>query len=472
MNTLGLIIGHQFRQWKRSRLVHGFIAVLAALWAFALYGGLEGYRATSRTRERAAAESRQNWLGQERKHPHIAAHFGNFAFKHVNPLSIFDNGTDAYTGTYVYMEAHRQNDVLFSPAQSSSSLVRFGSFHVALLLQVIIPLFLFALTFNAVLSERNQGTLALMKSSGALHATVIQGKVLAPLILVSATVTVLSISSVALLALSGIPFSLTDLVKFGLLLGVHFLYYLVLLVVAVGISAGSRSLKQSLLALTGIWVFACVLWPKLLGNMDSALHPLPSNTVVKNAVRQDILNGLDGHNTSDERAKALIDSLLKKYGVSKTSELPVNTEGVVMVEGEKYSSQVYREHFRKLDDILLQQQRVLSFSGIIDPLLSIKNLSMALCNTDPSNDRLFRQAAEAYRMNFVQAMNSDMAEHSKENEFETYKVGREVFDRIPPFSFHPAGPLESLGGYVVDLLCLTVLSILSWSGTYFIARKL
>ncbi|MXV13741.1 DUF3526 domain-containing protein [Hufsiella ginkgonis] len=471
MDTLGLIIGHQFREWKRNRLVHGFIAILVVLWVFALYAGIVWYHSTARIREGAASQSRENWLGQERKHPHIAAHFGNFAFKHVNPLSIFDNGTDMYTGTYVYLEAHRQNDVLFSPAQSSSSLVRFGSFNIALLLQVVIPLFLFALTFNTVLAERNAGTLALMKSSGIKPATMIRGKVLAPLLLVSAALAVLSLISVILLTASSIPFGIPDLVKLGLMLLFHLLYYLVLLVIAVGVSARSRSLKQSLLALTGIWIFACVVWPKLLGNISGVLHPLPSNTLVKNAIREDILNGLDGHNTSDQRAKMLIDSFLKKYGATTTSQLPVNIEGVVMVEGEKYSSRVYREHFRRVDEILRQQQHLLSFAGILDPLLSVKNLSMAICNTDPVNDRLFRQAAEAYRMNFVQLMNTDMAEHSKENEFGIYKVGREVFDRVAPFRFRPSGPLESLSGYVVDLFCLAVLAVLSWSCIYLIARK-
>jgi len=472
MNIIGLLIKQQFTEWRRTKLLYIFAAAIICLWGFCFYTGLLGHQATVALREKAGAENRREWLNQDKKHPHVAAHFGNFAFKHLNPLGIFDNGTDAFTGTYVYMEAHRQNDVLFTPAQNASSLVRFGSFNIALLLQVIIPLFLIVLTFNSVLAERTGGTLAFLKSSGISSRQIVQAKILAPLLLVGGTISCLYLLSVLVLLLSRIAFTGEEVLKSAGIILFYLSYYFIVITLGVYVSAASKSVKQSLVILLGAWVFACILLPKLLGNVAAALYPLPSNTVFKEAIAKDITNGIDGHNTSDKRAKAFTQKLLKKYGVDSTNQLPVNIEGLIMMEGEKYSSKVFSEHFNSLGQVLLHQQRIFAYASLIDPLLSMKNLSMGLSNTDYFNDQAFRNKAEAYRMNFVQTMNLDMAMHSKEDGFMTYKIGKELFQTIPDFSFQPQNFWQSLKNYLPELISLALLSVLSLLAINRIAYKL
>lgn len=472
MNTIGLLIKQQFTEWRRTKLLYIFAAAITCLWGFCLYTGLLGYQETLALREKASVENRNQWLGQDKKHPHVAAHFGNFAFKHLNPLSIFDNGTDAFTGTYVYMEAHRQNDVLFSPAQSASSLVRFGSFNIALLLQIILPLFLIILTFNSILAERTGGTLAFLKSSGILSRQIVEAKILAPLLLVGGMVVGLYVFSVLVLLLNKISFTGEDVLKSAGIILFYLAYYFIVITLGVYVSAVTKSVKQSLVILLGTWVFACILLPKLLGNIAVELYPLPSNTAFKEAIMKDVANGIDGHNTSDKRAKAFTQKLLKKYGVDSTNQLPVNIEGLMMIEGERYSSKVFNGHFNLLGQILLHQQRVFAYASLVDPLLGIKNLSMGLSNTDYFNDQAFRKKAEAYRMNFVQTMNLDMALHSKEDGFMTYKIGRELFQTIPDFSFRPQNFRQSLENYLPESICLLILTALAVLAINRIAHKL
>jgi hypothetical protein len=60
-------------------------------------------------RELAKQGERKRWLNQDEKNPHSAAHYGNYAFKPKHLLSTLDDGTDAYTGVAVLLEAHHQN---------------------------------------------------------------------------------------------------------------------------------------------------------------------------------------------------------------------------------------------------------------------------------------------------------------------------------------------------------------------------
>lgn len=461
MKTTWLLIKHQYKEWQQNKLIHIFIISVVCLWAFCLFTGISEYHAVGSVRESARQESRKQWLNQDDKHPHIAAHFGNFAFKPVNVLSIFDKGIDAYTGTYIYLEAHKQNDFLFSPAQSASSFIRFGELNVALLLQIIIPLFLIILTFNTVLSERISGTLAILKVSGITGRQVAQAKILAPLILISILIILLySLSFLVFLSLE-IPFTIEDIIKSVIIISGYVVYYFIILSFSVWVSAISKTLKQSLTILLSMWIFACVLMPKLLGNISSSLYHLPSNTAFKEGVKKDIVNGIDGHNTSDARAQRFTDSLLKKYQVDSTSQLPVNIEGLIMQEGEKYSSRVYNHHFDSLSNILMLQQKVFTYAGFINPLLSIKNLAIGLSGTDFFNDMYFRKEAEVYRMRFVQAMNEDMAINSKEGQFNTYKTGKRLYQDIDDFRYSNPDLSQILKNYSLEIVALFLLLAIS-----------
>ena len=97
---------------------------------------------------------------------------------------------------------------------------------------------------------------------------------------------------------------------------------------------------------------------------------------------------------------------------------------------------------------------------------------MGLSNTDQFNDQNFRLAAEAYRMKFVQTMNLDMALHSKEDGFTTYKVGKELFSTIPEFTFRPQNVTSSLSNYPIETVCLFLLVTGCWLLAGRIARKL
>ena len=71
------------------------------------------------------------------------------------PLST--RAVDPYTGTSVWLEAHRQNDFLLRPAQDATAAQRIGVLTAAQVLQHLVPLLIILLTFGAFAGEREAG---------------------------------------------------------------------------------------------------------------------------------------------------------------------------------------------------------------------------------------------------------------------------------------------------------------------------
>ncbi|MFO0001503.1 MAG: ABC transporter permease, partial [bacterium] len=101
-------------------------------------------------------EVRERWENQPDKHPHRMAHYGYVAFRQPYPLSFFDFGVDSYVGKSVFLEAHKQNTVIFSEVSLSGSLLRFGEITAGMIFQILLPLLIFFLGFDVISKEREK----------------------------------------------------------------------------------------------------------------------------------------------------------------------------------------------------------------------------------------------------------------------------------------------------------------------------
>ena len=106
------------------------------------------------------------WLQQGPRHPHDAAEQGMHVFKPEPPLAVLDPGIEPFVGSTVWLQAHRQSELKFRPAQDATGLQRFGELSPAWILQVLLPLIIIVIGFNAVSGERERGTLRQLLSIG------------------------------------------------------------------------------------------------------------------------------------------------------------------------------------------------------------------------------------------------------------------------------------------------------------------
>lgn len=468
---LDQIIKNQWRLWWRERQIVWLFATLTILSVLALCFQINDIGEKVLQRARAQASSRKAWMEQGEKHPHVAAHFGNYAYKKPSVLTIFDPGITEYTGTSVYLEPHRQNDFLLNESGEKDTGARFGAFTPSFICRFIVPLLIILLTFNLIVSEKSSGTFALLLSQGSSAREVIVGKIAATMLLFTAFITVyllLTVIAGAIAVSSEVPVT-----AFLYLWCCYLTYYMIWCCIGVTVSSVVNHSGVSISILLLFWILSNLILPKWAASAAENAYPLVTNYAFKKKISEDIANGLNGHDVASERAKRIRDSVLKAENVDSVQQLAFNFEGYVMQRGEEYSSKVYDIHFQSMYKTLENQSRLQTLFAWLSPPMLLRNLSMAASNASLETEIRFQQDAEKYRRNFVEAMNKDMMMNSKwgNESWERYKVKNSLYSTIPDFTA-PVQPLRWRLGFVsTERTALLLWLVLAFGTMLFISGK-
>ena len=148
----------------------------------------------------------------------------------------------------------------------------------------------------------------------------------------------------------------------------------------------------------------------------------------------------DSHNPDDPYFKNFRDSVLKRYGVSKVEDLPVNYKGLVIEEGERLTSEQFLASMQR--DFALQsaQGRVLQAASMMVPVLALRSMSAALADTDRAAHERFLLAGEDYRYRLIQALNRLHAEKVKYHDDRAQRISADYWRALPRYQ-HPPSPL-------------------------------
>ena len=437
-------------------------AVFILLTAYAAVSGIKNYTAQNEIRLEHQKIARQSWEANPDKHPHRMAHFGTFAFRIKQPLSMFDYGIESFTGNAVFLEAHRQNSTNFSDASFSTGTLRFGELSMAMLLQLVLPLILFFLGFSVIASERENGTLKILLSQGAQWKEILLGKSLGLFMLSLLFFAPVVLLTVLFLIFGDINVSLTDSwQRFAVLFLGYTMFLLILSVLSIVVSTISRSSKNALLTLLGIWLLMVVLVPKTSQAIGNTVYPTPSKLSFQSAVEKDVIKKGDSHDPNDPYFNRLRDSVLAVHKVDSVTQLPFNYAGFVMREGEKTSADLYKKHHDSLLVIYEKQNNVSRYTAILNPFVAIKTISMVFTGTDFKGYVDFQNQAEIYRYQLAQEMNELQMEYigAKVNSSEgkTNVVDHEHWEEFPDFE-HKMQPLKSS----FNEASLGLFSLLAW----------
>lgn len=374
-----------------------------------LYAGWTGYeqmQTQNQMLQEYQQHVRKSWVENPDKHPHRMAHFGSFALRLRHPLSLFDFGMENYTGNAVFLEAHKQNSVNFSEASFSTGLLRLGELSIAMLLQIILPLIIFFLGFNSIAHDRENGTLKIIISQGASIKSLLLGRSLGLWLLSCLFFVPAFLLNLILLANYSHDTVTTELAgRFVFILFAYIIFFWVIAVISVLISATSFSSKYALIKLLGVWILLAIIIPRIVQVAGSYLYPSPTKLSFETAIEEDILQQGDSHNPDDPFFKNLKDSLLKKYNVDSIHKLPFNYGGVVGKVGEQLSTETYIRHQENLTALHRKQNAFSKALAWVNPFTMIKSNSMAFAGSDFEAYAYFQQQAEAYRYSLAQRMN-------------------------------------------------------------------
>jgi ABC-2 type transport system permease protein len=429
------------------------VAVIALLVA-ALAMGWRGYRDVKAQHEAARRETRDHWLDQGDKNPHSAAHYGIYAFKPKMPLSLVDRGVDDYTGVAVWLEAHKQNEFKYRPAQDSSAVQRMSELTAATVLQVLIPLLIILLSFSAFAGEREQGTLRQLLSLGVARRHLAAGKALGIGLALACLLVPSAILGVLALALASDDGAMTASAgRLVLMVAAYLAYFAVFVCISLAVSARARSARLALIGLMAFWIVNTLIAPRAVADLARATHPTPSAFEFARQIQTDIQNGIDGHNPADKRNEDLQTRVLAQYGVDRVEQLPVSFAGIALQEGEEYGSQVFDRRYSELWNSFDHQNRLHQLAGAVAPLLTVRSLSMSLSGTDWTQHRDFAAAAERYRRMLVKTMNNDMVANAAGKDY-NYLADANLWARVPDFSYEAPSVPQIITGQITAIVIL------------------
>jgi ABC-2 type transport system permease protein len=458
--------------WRDGRFRWSAVIVLALL-AAALAVGWKNYATATAEQTKAQAESRRSWENQGDRNPHSAAHFGVYAFRPKMPLSLVDSGLDNFTGTNIWVEAHYQNPQRGRPVEDATALQRFGELTAAGILQLLLPLVIVFLAFDAFAGERMSGSLRQVLSLGVSRSQLVFGKtfgIAAALLVLLIPATIIGVAALAMASANDLL--LSNLPRFALLCVSYLLYFGAFIGIALAVSAWAETTRAALIILLGFWIFSCLIVPRVANDLSEKIYPTPTAEQFWAGVDKDLKEGIDGHNPSNDRTKELEQKLLAQYKVEKVEDLPINFNGIALDAGERYAEQVFDKHWSAVWQTYYAQENVQKIAGILAPFLSARAVSQGLAGTDLAHNEHFTGAVEQYRRDFNRFLNRNFAENSRTKDGYNYFVSRDVWEKSPEFYYSAPDTNWVLRRQIFNFAILCLWCFGAFGATVFAANRM
>lgn len=428
----GLIALKDFLERRRDGRLYWAGGVVMLLLLSALTVGFGRQKEVRAEQKVAQTLDYQDWLKQDRRHPHDAAHQGMHAFKPEAALAVVDPGINPYIGGTLWLQAHRQSEVKFRPAQDATGLQRFGDLSAGWVMQVLGPLLVIVLGFNTFAGEREQGTLRQTLSLGVSPLQLLWGKALAlalglaVLLVPAAVVAAVTVAFGAEAAEAGT--ALDALLRFGAMSLGYAVYLAIFIFLVLGVSAASSTSRTAITVLLALWIANTVIAPRVLSELSRAWHPSPTKLEFTKALNAGL--------------KAESDRVWQQaFGTTDrwSRDVPLNKWGLALQIDDKASYAIYDQHYGQLWDTYERQQHLQEWSGLALPLLAVRAWSMGMAGTDFVHHRDFTTAAERHRRLVQDLMSQDLVARADPlgNQHFQYQAGPDLWARVPAFDYHP-----------------------------------
>lgn len=449
--------------WRERRRDWRVWLVLVLGVLLALCAGLQTalqLHSTQEARRVAALAESERWSHQGEKNPHSAAHYGVYVFKPLPTLAALDPGIEQYVGSSVWLEAHKQNEMVYRPASDEPGASRQMRLTPALMLQVLAPVAMVFLGFGMFAAERERGTLAALRVNAAPLGAL--GAARAAVLVCLALLMTLPACLVVALLHHGTVQPFADAATRSLLFAAGYLLYLCIwasLIAAV--SAWAPTMRTSLSALIGLWALLTLAAPRAAVELAQHAAPLPSMQHFRAALDA-ALSAPDDPAEAEQHQQ----QLMRQYGVAQVAALPVNWAGISLARGEAHGNRVFDQHYGVLFDTMQRQSDAIAAAGWLSPAVALAGLSSAMAGSDMAGHIDFIHHAEQQRRLIQSTLNEAITRHP-ERDGQRYLGDRALWDSIPPFRFifAPVAWHTVLVQQLLPLLALLGASLLAaWAG--------
>jgi ABC-2 type transport system permease protein len=271
------------------------------------------------------------------------------------------------------------------------------------------------------------------------------------------------------------------LVRGAGLIVAHALFFVACTALAVAVSASQTTSRGALVSLVALWFALWIVVPRLVPLAATALYPIPARAAFDSEVDERVRELGDSHNPDDPVFARFRADILKRYGVERVEDLPVNYGGLVMREGERHSAEAFADHHARLLDVYRRQARLVDLAGSVSPYLAIRGISMALAGSNAEHLFEFDRQAEAFRYSLIQALNElhiNEVDSARDRYGEVIngaptraRIDADFFERLPTFDYRPPSLAWALRTHIVGLAAAAVGLALVLAGLMLRSRR-
>jgi ABC-2 type transport system permease protein len=428
------IFKHELR-----RLWRDYTAGIAALLIFAAalaaaYNGAHAFRAQAAAQANILAEENESFEKMKRDAQAIEAGekkappFGNplkasslklfyprtaalppsgFAFASVGQ-------TDVYPSFYKVSGRHREAFVGTQEMENPLNLL-IGRFDLAFVVVYLLPLFIFAVSYNLLAGERESGTLRLLLAQGVKVRSLLFGKLAARAVVLLAPLFLAAVLATAF-------FGGADVwLKFALFAAAVVLYAAFWFGIAALVNLYGSASATNAAALAAIWIALVLIVPTLVHLTATAARPVPSRLELIAASRD-----------AQVRARRPVE-LLENYYAKHPERRPAGKD-LRVYDFPFYYAAIQREIDRQIapeveryDRALEAQQDFVQTAGVLSPALLAQEIFNDLAGTGFNRYQAFyRQTLEFYNAH---------VEFYEAKSFSDTPLQSADYDRMPRFAF-------------------------------------
>lgn len=412
LGIFSLVFRHELRVLSADRTLWLVSALLLALLGYSLYNGIVETKARDRAMSEIALQQedkqksnidalRKVMAGGPVTDPFAnpvdpaaigSGMGGRYAIMPTAPLAPLAFGqSDMYPNSYKVTYRSKVTFMYDSEIGNPWNLLS-GHADLAFVLTYLLPLLIFALSYNLLSAEREQGTLKMLLSQPLTPLTLVAGKlaaraaVLLPLaVVVPAVVLLLARPEARSLDQLG------PLLAWMALITVYGLFWFAL---AVLVNALGKSSAANILILIASWVALVLVAPVVLNLAVQTAHPVPSRAELATTTRIITIKGLNRYHdllSADYRYTAQPETLRPRNG---KIEVPPRRRAQYLIQRDV--DQEIQAVLDRFNAQILAQQTLVDRYGVISPAIVVYEGMTALAGTDSKRYLHFQNLVEQF----------------------------------------------------------------------------
>ncbi|MEM8565992.1 MAG: DUF3526 domain-containing protein [Bacteroidota bacterium] len=452
-------------EWKlvlkdRGAILTAFSLAVVLLVAF--WSGKSADQSETEALHSAAERVQAEWESQPPRNPHMAAHYGILVYRPRAPLQAIEPGVLPYQGAVTFLEAHRRNAPVLSPASVRVAESRYGGTRFSPMLQLTAGFLALVLGYLIGAREAQRGMLLLLRGLGTKGGLRIAAKAA-----VTGTLVLLAASPALLLAAFQVD-SEDGAVRFIALTAGSLIHLFIL--AGLGVATGSwlGNARFGLATVAFAWGMGVLILPRMIDVAAEQIIPLTQHEL-NEAIAADFAKGPDGH-SNKEANEVFEQEILEQYGVEHKEDLPVNFDALLMQADEEHRGHVYDLRLAEADARREHQDRIRRVAWIFGPTPAMLNLSIRIAGADGGTQRQFDQAAEAFRRDLIGRLNNHMATNSQTGDW-TWTPADGYYASFAAFDPPQPKLTDDLNGVLPAAIALVLWALLTFGALITVAKR-